>query len=492
MPNKNSYVVGVLGIIAVSGILFWIFFELRIPQATAESSLPSGAAAPDLAVVNSIVSLTPEKMSAAQVQTGRADVQPLQSQRTIAGRLAYDQERHVEIKASCAGIITQILVQPGERVDVGQSLAVISSPAVGAARSTVKMRLAELELAETEQQRYATICHGVEKLVELIRARQTPEEISTALAGESLGEFREKIVSAYTRARLGQKVVANTRPAAEQGAIAVSVQQQRETEWQTAAAALEAVLDQSLFEVRQRCASSKAQVAQGGRLVEISLQELNTLLGPAAEPATRDQFAGGDDQRLSQVNLLAPIAGTLEERYMSVGERVAAGEAVIVVADVSSLWAVADVREHDWQAIAVEKGLAVKISSPALGEDIFPGEVLIVGRRVDPLTGAAPLIARLNVTDQRLRPGLFIRMTVPLSAPREVLAVPEQAVVVHEGQHFVFVARNQSTFQRADVTIGETQAGLTEIVDGLMPGTPVATSGVFLLKSELLLASDEE
>ncbi len=492
MLNKLTYALGIAGVAVVGGFLFWTLLPPAERDGADESTSSPVGADSDESLTLSTVVLTPEKIAAADIQVGAAQRAPLQSRRTIAGRLDYDQERHVAIKAACDGIVIEMQAHPGENVAVGQTVAVVSSPAVGSARSAVKMRLAELKLAETEKQWRGTICSGVEALVEMIRAERTPDEISKALQGDSLGEFREKLVSAYTRARLGQKVVDNTREAAQRGAIAVSVQQQRESELQSSVAALEGVLDQSLFEVRQQCNSSTAALAQAERQVEISLQELNTLLGPAAQPVTKEQFLNSNDQWLSNVNLISPIAGTIEERNLSVGERVSAGESVFVVADVSQLWAVADVRESDWEAIAVEVGQPVEISSPALGSQSFPGEVLFVGRRVDPATGAAPLIAKLDATDPRLRPGLFIRMTVPTTAPHEAVVVPEQAVVVHEGTHFVFVAESDSTFHRTDVTVGETQGGNTEIMSGLSPGQRVATSGVFKLKSELLLAGEEE
>ena len=118
--------------------------------------------------------------------------------------------------------------------------------------------------------------------------------------------------------------------------------------------------------------------------------------------------------------------------------------------------------------------------------------VLIVGRRIDPATGAAPLVAALQGTDSRLRPGLFIRMTVPAGPPRSGVAVPERAVVVHEGKAFVFVPESERNYRRVDVEVGSTENGLTEITSGLKPGDEVAVAGVFKLKSELLLAGEEE
>lgn len=492
MLNKSINALGIAAVAILGGILFWVFLPSSNQDGvnnTADSEEQTGESGSRQL---STVVLTPAQLEVAEIQLGTVLQASLQSRRTIAGRLDYDQERHVAIKAACDGIITEILVQPGDEVVVGQTVAIVSSPAVGAARSAVKLRLADFNLAEAEKQWRETICRGVEELVELIRSGRTPEEISKALEGASLGEFREKLVSAYTRARLGKKVVDNSREAAQRGAIAVSVQQQRESELLSSSAALESVLDQSLFEVRQQCKAAIATLAQADRQVTISLQELNTLLGPLVEPVTKEQVQQAEDQLLSSVNLISPIAGSVEERNLSVGERVSAGDTVFVVANVSQLWAVADVRENDWEAIAVNVGQPVEITSPALGSQRFPAEVLMIGRRVDPTTGAAPLIARLNASDPRLRPGLFIRMTVPTTAAHDAVVVPEQAVVVHEGTHFVFVAESASTFHRTDVSVGATHGGQTEIIHGLSPGQQVAISGVFKLKSALLLASEEE
>lgn len=492
MLNKSINALGIAGIAVVGGILFWVFLPSSDHNEVDNFVLSQEQANESAPAELSTVALTPAQLEAAEIELGIVRRAALQSRRTIAGRLDYDQERHVAIKAACDGIITEIMVQPGDDVVVGQTVAVVSSPAVGAARSAVKMRLADFNLAAAEKLWRETICQGVEKLIEMIRAGRTPEEVTAALEGNSLGEFREKLISAYTRARLGKRVVDNSREAALRGAIAVSVQQQRESELFSSTATLESVLDQSLFEVQQRCNASIAAMAQAERQVEISLQELNALLGPLAAPLTTEQVQNAEDQLLSKVNLISPIAGSVEERNLSVGERVSAGEAVFVVANVSQLWAVADVRENDWEAIAVDVGQPVEISSPALGDQRFPAEVLMVGRRVDPATGAAPLIARLKASDRRLRPGLFIRMTVPTTAAKDAIVVPEQAVVVHEGAHFVFVAENASTFKRADVVVGETHGGETEIKDGLLPGQQIAISGVFKLKSALLLAGEEE
>jgi cobalt-zinc-cadmium efflux system membrane fusion protein len=484
MVKKTTYALSILGVVAASGWLIWEVFPKADP-----------AAAEDIAEVSAptnYVELTEQKVAVAGIQVGAVNRKNMQPVRHISGRLDYDQDRHVAIQSACDGILTEILVRPGDQVAAGQVVAVVSSPEVGSARSDVRSRLAELSLATTERDWQRDICDGVEQLVGMIRQGKSPEEIKQALQDDSLGDYREKLVSAYTNDLLARQMAVNSRDAASSGAIPGTLQQQRETKLQTSGAALEAIMEQSLFEVQQACRKAGAKMEEAQRSLEISIQRLNALLGPAAVPATAAEFRATQDDVLTSVSLISPIDGTVEDRMLSTSERVMAGAPVFIIADCSKLWAVADIRERDWQAISVDIGQSVEISSPAIPDREFTGQVYIVGRRFDPTTGAAPLIARLDASDPRLRPGLFIRMSVPTAPPREVLAVSEQAVVVHEGVQFVFIAESETRFRRVDVVVGETENGMTEILSGLSEGDRVAVTNVFKLKSELLLAGEEE
>jgi RND family efflux transporter MFP subunit len=405
--------------------------------------------------------------------------------------LDYDQDRHVAVKSACEGILTKILVRPGNRVTSGQVVAIVSSPQLGNARSIAAKRLAELKLARTQYQWQKSLCDGVEELVGLIRDGKSPDDIEQRLKNEALGEYREKLVTAYTRSRLATQLAASSRDAASRGAVSGRLQQQRESEQQASEAAVSAVLEQSLFEAKQLCKVSEAKLADAELQLEISLQELNTLLGPAAKKVTVADIGKENSSLLSEVSLVSPIDGTVEERLLSATERVSAGDTIFTIADTTRLWAVADIRERDWSAINVDVGQEVRVTMPAIPNEVYQGRILIVGRRIDPATGAAPLVAALQGSDSRLRPGLFIRMTVPAGPPRSAVAVPERAVVVHEGKAFVFVPENEHNYRRVDVEVGSTENGLTEITSGLQPGDEVAVAGVFKLKSELLLVGEE-
>ena len=483
MFQRVIYVSITAFVIVLGAFVSWHLWPEDVPQQIASME--------PVAEQTTLVTLPPAKVESAGIRVAKVRRSALQPTSTISGRLDYDQDRHVAVKSACDGILTKVLVRRGDQVSSGQVVAVVSSPQLGNARSNAAKKVAELNLARTQFQWRKSLCEGVEELVGLIRAGTSPDDIVERLKDEALGEYREKLVAAYTRSRLATNVAASSRGAASRGAISARLQQQRETEQQTSEAAVDTVLEHSLFEARQSCKVAEAKLADAQLQLEVSLQELNTLLGPAADQVTAEEVGQGQITMLSEVNLVAPIDGTVEERVFSATERVVGGDTIFTIADHSRLWAVADIRESDWSAISIAGGQEVEVWSPAIPVEKFQARVLVVGRRIDPATGAAPLVAKLERSDARLRPGLFIRMKIPAGPPRDVLAVPEQAVVAHENVSFVFVPESELKYRRVDVQVGETENGLTEIVSGLSAGDDVAVTGVFKLKSEMLLAGEE-
>ena len=106
-------------------------------------------------------------------------------------------------------------------------------------------------------------------------------------------------------------------------------------------------------------------------------------------------------------------------------------------------------------------------------------------------SNSLPLVGTINNADGLLRPGMFVRVSIPVEQPAKAVAVRPESVLQHENETFVFVAVNESTFRRVDVTTGRGNEEWVEITDGLNVGQPVVSRGAFLLKSELLLAGEE-
>jgi cobalt-zinc-cadmium efflux system membrane fusion protein len=474
-------------VLSVIGFLIWHYAPAteESPESDVVKSVPD-----DLATDR--VLLTTESAARNPIDIDQAVTRLMEPVRVIPGRLDYDQTKHVMIRSAAAGVVTQYHVMPGDRVQAGQVVAVVSCPEVGTIRSEISQRQADLEIARKREQWTVEIRQGVTQLVDQIRSTSSADQMESSLKGLALGDYRERLVTAYTRLRLASQLEGNTRSAAARGAVSGKVQTERESELQAAEAALASVVEQSLFDVQQNAMQEQAATAKAERDLRISREKLKLLLGPAASP--NDLVSAGDlsGDSLALVNLVSPIDGTAEQRMVAPYERVDAGQPVLLVADLDHLWAVADIRENDWQVASVDVGAPVTLTTPVIPGESFPARVLVVGPSVDPMTQVMPLVARIDRADQRLKPGLFIRMEVHLGTSHSALTVPDSAVARHENETFVFVPDGELAYRRKDVRVGETINGWTEILDGLREGEQIVVAGVFKLQSALLLAGEEE
>ncbi|SFI15012.1 efflux RND transporter periplasmic adaptor subunit [Planctomicrobium piriforme] len=435
--------------------------------------------------IDAVVTLSPAKQQAIGIQLTAAIEKEMQPMATVPGRLQYDDTRHIEVKASTSGILTKVLVGPGTVVSEGDVLAVESSPEVGTARADVLRRRAEYELAKQKYEWRRSACEGLRQLVAAVRSGSDPQSIVDKLDSTTLGAYREQVVSAYSRFRLA-KSLADAVDQGSAGALSGRIVQERMSERDAAQAALQAVTEQSLFEACQASSLAKLEVDDAERRLKISRQNVEMLLGYA-----ESEQLEADAPSLSLVEVRAPIDGTIEARTYSTQERVQLGNCLFVLANTSRLWVSADIREQQWAALGLRPGQALAITSPAMPDQMLTSTVEFVGREVNPATNAVPLVATINNESGHLRPGQFVRVQLPLGEPRKAVAVPESAVVEHDGRRFVFVPVEAGQFRRVDVTTGIQDEDWTEIRAGLSAGERVVSHGAFELKSELLLEKEE-
>ncbi len=316
---------------------------------------------------------------------------------------------------------------------------------------------------------------------------ELPADIGDDVKQVKLGKYRVAILEAYSRHRLAEALSDDMTKLTSTGAIAGRTAKQRQSEKESALAALETELEQASYAAEKECAAAKVTRDDAARRLTISEHHLSALLGHED-----DSLAVRQPQDLSVVEVQAAFDGTIESKMYSVSERVEQGAALFTLADTSTLWAAADIRERDWQALQLTEGRSLQLTTPALPGQQLTGTVYYVGREVDPQTNAVPLVASVKNTSGLLRPGQFVRVELPICEPRNVLAVPDAAIVEHDSQAFVFVVEGEGQYRRVDVTTGIREKDWVEIIAGLNPGDRIVTRGAFYLKSELLLQGEDE
>jgi cobalt-zinc-cadmium efflux system membrane fusion protein len=185
----------------------------------------------------------------------------------------------------------------------------------------------------------------------------------------------------------------------------------------------------------------------------------------------------------------APIGGQVIEREITLGELVAPEkEALLVLADPSTLWVIADVPEARLKDVALGAAAQVRIAS--VGEQPVTGKVSFIAPSLDPNTRTAQVRIEVQNGNLKLKPGMFATAVIASSqesAGKTVLAVPDEAVQTVEGGPAVFVPVEDepNTFAKRSVSIGPAVGGMVPIKAGLKEGEQVVVSGSFILKAEL-------
>lgn len=189
----------------------------------------------------------------------------------------------------------------------------------------------------------------------------------------------------------------------------------------------------------------------------------------------------------NRYELVAPFDSVVVEKHLSIGEMVNEASTAFTLSDLTRVWATFGVTPKDLNKVVV--GKPVTVSAPDLDAKV-EGRVSYVGSLLGEQTRAAVVRVILPNPEGAWRPGLFVSIDVTADKAQAAVSLPESAIQTVEDKPSVFV-RNPEGFQLQPVTIGRRDGGYVEVVQGLAAGTQVASTGSFILKSELGKGSAE-
>jgi membrane fusion protein (multidrug efflux system) len=230
------------------------------------------------------------------------------------------------------------------------------------------------------------------------------------------------------------------------------------------------------------------------RLAEIELQRIRQLVREELVPQSElDSATSRLDRVRAEVESLeiaigkksirAPFAGRLGIRQIDLGQFIEPGDPIVRLEALDRLYADFKLPQQALPRVNVKQ--PVRITADAWPGAEFTGEITAIEPAVDAATRNVSLRAEIVNQDGRLRPGMFVEIQVALPERRDVLLVPQTAltfspfgnsVYVVEGTDEDIVARN------VYVNVGQTRGDLVEVMDGLMPGQQIVTSGQLKLR----------
>jgi membrane fusion protein, copper/silver efflux system len=185
---------------------------------------------------------------------------------------------------------------------------------------------------------------------------------------------------------------------------------------------------------------------------------------------------------LTSIEWTAPRDGVVLERNAIEGMRVQPGGVMFRIADHSAVWALIDVAERDFGAIAIGQTATVKARSFPGRE--FSGKIEAVYPEINKETRTARIRVDLSNPDLVLLHDMYVDAEIDTGSGAPVLSVPESAVMDTGSKQAVFVDKGEGRFEPRDVKLGQRGDGYVEVRKGLAEGEPVVVSANFLIDAE--------
>ena len=191
----------------------------------------------------------------------------------------------------------------------------------------------------------------------------------------------------------------------------------------------------------------------------------------------------------SVASVMATIKGIVVERKVTTGQVVQPADVLFTVADLSRVWAVAQVPEQ--QVAQVKVGQSVHIEVPALENEKLIGKLIYVGQTVNPESRTVLVRTELDNTSGRLKPSMLASMLIE-STPTKRVVVPITAIVREQDADYVFIEEKPGSFRLKPVRLSSEHNGQRVVLDGLSQGMRIVSDGAFHLNNHRNLKDMEK
>jgi multidrug efflux pump subunit AcrA (membrane-fusion protein) len=223
----------------------------------------------------------------------------------------------------------------------------------------------------------------------------------------------------------------------------------------------------------------QSEAQDGGALIRAARARLQLLDLPAEEIEELDRSGKAPRTRVFR----APAAGVVIEKMAVVGQMVKPGDRLYRLADLSTVWVVAQIYESDLPFVREGQTATVRTTYGAMRT--FAGQVSRLLPQVEEQTRTVSARIAVSNADGFLRPGMFTDVKFVAQLADSAVLVPEMAVLRSGERNTVFVALDGGSFEPRDVQLGNrSEGGNYEVLSGLVGGERVVTSGQFMLDSE--------
>ena len=214
------------------------------------------------------------------------------------------------------------------------------------------------------------------------------------------------------------------------------------------------------------------------RLAEASLARLRNW--DISDEQVRALAQSGETRRT--LTFRSPVSGIVIEKKAVQGMRFMPGESLYQIADLSSVWVMADVYEQD--IALVRTGSKAKVTISAYPGKVFEGKITYIYPTLKPETRTVSVRIEIANPGGILKPAMFAEVELPVGSKGKVLAVPNSAVIDSGTRQIVLVQLAAGRFEPRPVKLGTRTDNFVEVIEGIRAGEEVVVSANFLIDAE--------
>jgi membrane fusion protein (multidrug efflux system) len=256
--------------------------------------------------------------------------------------------------------------------------------------------------------------------------------------------------------------------------------------------------------VKQDTSSEEAQLRSAeaaAALARLNIERLGKLLGErtisqsqydTAEAAYKQAVAQADAIRaaIGKKTIRAPFSGRLGIRQVNLGQVINEGQPIVSLQTLDPIFVDFSLPQQNLPQL--KTGLAVRVTTDALPGETIQGRITAINPQVDAATRTLRVQATVANPDERLRPGMYVNVSIVMPATRQVLAIPATSVLYAPYSDSVFVVEARpdpaggppaETVRQQFVKLGERQGDFVAVLSGLSEGDTVVSTGVFKLRN---------
>ncbi len=455
------------------------------------------------------VSLDPQQLQYASLKMGTAMRTTLPAPLMALGSVAPNINGTAQVSPRLAGKVLRVLVNVGQTVQAGQTVAIVSSPELfnyQALYQDALLRQASTRLIYNRQLQLSRLGYYGRPALEIARvnAAQVQGEITSDQA--LVVSAQAAVAQAQASVNLTQKRYTRAQLLYQSQLLSRQDLQQSQADAQAATAALlNTQAAQAASVDRLRNARNRGSITQTALARQSQLYRSGAVSGEQIDPARNAYLLASHEVEATsaQLRLLgaplvdesaptggllpvrAPITGTVSARMASAGEPVTTDKPMLTLTNLKIVIVQLNVYQED--IAHLRPGLPVTVVSNTAPGRNYRGVISVLGTAVDPNTRTIPVYCAIRNTNIELRPGVYIAGKIYGAARAGVIAVPTDAVQISDKGHVVFTPGDKpGVYVAQPVQVGPTVGGLTQIKQGLSSGQPIVTTNAFILKSQMI------